>query len=101
MGKTIYVGSFEEMASASQKLRESSQEYTQIYTRLMQAASTMGEAWDGVDNLAYVERITGFTEELKEMADKLTLASEALDKQRENYMARQDDNVTQVNKLTN
>ncbi len=101
MGKTIYVASFEEMAAASQKLRASSENYTQIYTQLMQAASTMGSAWDGADNLAYVQRITGFTEELKKMAEKLALASEALDKQRANYVARQDDNITQVGKLTN
>ena len=61
----------------------------------------MGTAWEGADNLAFVEQIKGFTEELKAMADKLLTASQALDKQRANYVARQDDNITQVKKLVN
>ena len=101
MGKQISVTSFEDMAKASQKLQALSESYTEIYTQLMQEASTMGSAWEGADNLAFVERITGFTEKLKTMATKLSTASQALDRQRANYVARQDDNITQVQKLTN
>ena len=63
MGKTISVASFEDMAKASQKLQSLSETYTEIYTQLMQEASTMGSAWEGADNLAFVEQITGFTED--------------------------------------
>ena len=101
MGKTISVASFEDMAKASQRLQALSETYTEIYTQLMQEANTMGSAWEGADNLAFVERINGFTAELKTMADKLSLASQALEKQRANYVARQDNNITQVNKLVN
>ena len=95
MGKTISVASFEDMAKASQRLQSLSETYTEIYTQLMQEANTMGSAWEGADNLA------GFTEELKAMAAKLSAASQALDKQRANYVARQDNNITQVKKLVN
>lgn len=101
MGKTISVASFEDMAKASQRLQALSESYTQIYTQLMQDANTMGSAWEGADNLAFVEQINGFTEELKAMAAKLTAASQALEKQRANYVARQDNNITQVKKLAN
>jgi len=101
MGKQISVASFEDMAKASQKLQTASETYTEIYSQLMQEASTMGSAWEGADNLAFVEQINGFTEELKAMAAKLSAASQALDKQRANYVARQDNNITQVKKLTN
>lgn len=101
MGKSINVASFEDMAKASQKLQSLSETYTEIYTQLLQEASTMGAAWEGADNLAFVERINGFTEELKTMAAKLLTASQALEKQRANYVARQDDNITQVGKLVN
>jgi len=101
MGKTISVASFEDMAKASQKLQALSETYTEIYTQLMQEASTMGSAWEGADNIAFVEQITGFTEDLKMMASKLSAASQALDKQRANYVARQDNNITQVKKLAN
>jgi uncharacterized protein YukE len=101
MGKTISVASFEDMAKASQRLQALSETYTEIYTQLMQEASTMGSAWEGADNIAFVEQITGFTEDLKMMAAKLSAASQALDKQRANYVARQDNNITQVKKLAN
>lgn len=101
MGKTISVASFEDMAKASQKLQALSETYTEIYTQLMQEASTMGSAWEGADNLAFVEQISGFTEELKMMATKLSSASQTLDKQRVNYVTRQDNNITQVKKLVN
>ena len=101
MGKQISVSSFDEMAKASQKLQELSESYTEIYSQLLQEANTMGAAWEGADNLAFVDQINGFTEELKTMAQKLSVASQALDKQRANYVARQDNNITQVKKLVN
>ena len=101
MGKVISVASFDEMAKASQKLQALSESYTQIYTQLLQEANTMGTAWEGADNLAFVEQINGFTEELKAMANELNLASRVIDRQKENYIARQDNNIAQVKKLTN
>lgn len=101
MGKEIRVASFDDMAKASKKLQTLSESYTQIYEQLMQEANTMGAAWEGEDNLAFVKQINGFTEKLKMMATKLSTASQALDKQRANYVARQDNNIAQVQKLTN
>ena len=101
MGKSFSVASFEDMAKAAQKLQTLSETYTEIYTQLMQEANTMGTAWEGADNLAFVEQINGFTEVLKTMAAKLSAASQALEKQRANYVARQDSNITQVKKLAN
>jgi len=101
MGKSIRVASFEEMDKASKRLQALSESYTEIYTQLMQEANTMGSAWEAADNLAFVEQINGFTEDLKAMAAKLSLASQALEKQRANYVALQDHNITQVKKLAN
>lgn len=101
MGKTISVTSFEEMAKAAKKLQDASINYAEISGKLMNAASTMGAAWEGADNVAFVEQITGFSDDLKNMADKLSVAGEALDKQKENYVQRQNDNATQVKKLAN
>ena len=101
MGKTISVASFEDMAKAAQRLQSLSETYTEIYTQLLQEANTMGSAWEGADNLAFVEQINGFTEKLKAMAAKLSTAGQALDKQRANYVARQENNITQAKKLVN
>lgn len=101
MGKVISVASFEDLAKAAQRLQELSETYEEIYSQLMQEANTMGSAWEGADNIAFVEQINGFTEELSAMAAKLSLASQALDKQRANYVARQENNIAQVKNLTN
>jgi uncharacterized protein YukE len=101
MGKQINVASFSDLGRASKRLLQLSETYTEIYTQLLQEANTMGAAWEGADNLAFVAQINGFTDELKAMAAKLVTASEALEKQRANYVARQDDNITQVKKLVN
>lgn len=101
MGKVINVTSFEEMGRVATRLQELSEIYTEIYTQLMQEASTMGAAWEGADNVAFVNRIEGFTEELKTMATKLNLAGETLRTQKDNYVAQQESNISAVNKLTN
>ncbi len=101
MGKNINVESFDEMAKASKKLQEISDSYTSISKQLMQEASTMGTAWEGADNLAFVEKITGFTEELQAMAAALSNASQIIEQQRVNYVGRQDDNIVVVGKLAN
>ena len=58
-------------------------------------------AWEGADNQAFVEQITGFTEELKSMADKLSVSSETLHKEKQNYVERMDGNIANVKKLAN
>ena len=101
MGKAIKVTSMDEMERAARKLQSISQNYKNISTRLMQRAKTMGAAWDGADNLAFVEQISGFTEEMQAMAGRLTNAGQTLSKQRGNYAARQEANMTAVRRLTN
>ena len=87
--------------SAAQKFSQLSEEYTMVYNRLLNAAQTMGNAWNAADNLAYVDQINGFTEELKAMAAHLLQASGALEQQAKNYEAVRDNNVTSVKQLAN
>jgi len=91
----------EELGTASQTMMGLSEDYTTIYNQLLQQARTMGDAWDGEDNIAFVTQIDGFCEELKQMADKLKSVGEALKQQQTNYAERQNDNIAQVKKLVN
>jgi len=90
-----------ELHAASAKFSQLSGEYTTVYNRLMNKASTMGEAWRAADNLAFVEQITGFCDKLKAMADHLLQASQALDQQAANYETTRDTNITNVKQLAN
>lgn len=101
MGKDINVQSFSDMANASQKLASMSEEYKQLSNQLMQKCQDMGAAWEGADNQAFVEQISGFTQELDQMSQQLQTDADTLKKQKENYEQRQDDNISQVSKLAN
>ena len=90
-----------ELHSASQKLTQLSEEYAAVYNRLLNAASTMGNAWNAADNLAYVDQINGFCEDLKAMAAHLEQAAQALEQQAKNYETVRDNNVTSVKQLAN
>ena len=95
----ISVESFDQIAKAVTTLEEASSTYTTLYTQLLQKANTMGAAWEGADNQAFVEQITGFTEELKAMAEKLSLAASIPNQEKTNYTKHMDDNITNVKKL--
>ncbi|MCL2813453.1 MAG: WXG100 family type VII secretion target [Oscillospiraceae bacterium] len=85
----------------SKKFSELSGEYTNVYNSLMRTASTMGEAWKAADNLAFVEQINGFCDDLQFMADHLLQASEALRQQAENYEITRENNIVNVRQLVN
>lgn len=90
-----------ELHSASQKINQLAGDYSTVYNRLLNAASTMGEAWKAADNLAFVEQINGFCEELKAMTSHLEQAAAALEQQALNYESTRDNNVTGVRQLAN
>ena len=87
--------------AAAQKFNQLSAEYTTVYTRLLNAAQTMGNAWSAADNQVFVDQINGFCEELKAMASHLDQASQALTQQAKNYETVRDNNVTGVKQLAN
>lgn len=90
-----------ELHKASQKLAQLSENYTTVHNRLINTASTMGDAWNAADNLAFVEQIRGFCDDLEAMARHLSQVSEAVKQQALNYEAARDNNVTGVKKLVN
>jgi WXG100 family type VII secretion target len=90
-----------ELHKASGKFTDLAGQYRSVHTRLINTASTMGEAWKSADNLAFVERITGFCEELNNMTKHLEQAAAALEKQATNYETVRENNITVVNQLTN
>lgn len=90
-----------ELHNKARKLSSLSDEYTTVYNRLLTSARTMGDAWNASDNLAFVEQINGFCEELKAMADHLKQSSLAMDTQAKNYETARDNNATTVRTLAN
>jgi len=90
-----------ELHAASGKFNQYASDYKDVHTRLINKASTMGEAWKAADNLAFVEQILGFCDELQAMTEHLEQASQALKKEAENYEETRDNNIVSVKQLAN
>jgi len=90
-----------ELHRASQKFTQLADEYNSVYNRLIKCANTMGDAWKAADNLAFVDQINGFCDDLKAMTEHLKQAALALEQQAENYEETRDNNVTGVKRLAN
>ena len=90
-----------ELHKASQKFTQLAGDYTSVHNRLINTASTMGDAWKAADNLAFVEQINGFCDDLKAMTAHLEQAAGALEQQAVNYETTRDNNVTGVKQLAN
>lgn len=100
MGKTIRVTP-KDLITTGGELVAWAQTYKEIYTQLLQDAGTMGGAWQGEDNVAFVNQINGFCEKLEAMSKKLELAGTTLKQQGKNYANRQDENTAMAKKLPN
>jgi WXG100 family type VII secretion target len=100
MGKIIKVTP-EELGVVADKIANLSDSYTQIYRQLFVNVDGMGDAWQGEDNIEYINQIKGFLEELKMMADRFGSVANALRVQKDNYVNRQETNKAQVKKLNN
>lgn len=100
MGKNIQVDPAK-MDFTAAKLDELSTTYDSIAKQMMSDATTMGEAWQGEDNIAFCNQIKGFTEELSQMAKKLKNGAETLRQQSTNYKQRQDAITSSVKNLAN
>ena len=74
-----------ELEKVSQKFTSLSGEYTTVYTRLLNTANTMGDAYKSPDNLVFVSQINGLCEHLKAMAGHLDAASQILKMQADGY----------------
>lgn len=99
MPTDVKVESFSKMQSTAKQLESLSQSYSNIGKQLIQNATTMGSAWEGADNQAYVKKITNITKELEAMSNKILKASQSLNQQTQNYINRQDANVSGAGRL--
>ncbi|MBQ6679226.1 MAG: hypothetical protein IJM76_04315 [Lachnospiraceae bacterium] len=81
------------------QLKGYSEEYLKIGNEILNAATTMGQAYDSQDNRVFVEQINEFYRALQEMAKKLENAGEILNVQSQLYTAREDENTSIAQKL--
>ena len=81
------------MRTKSAQLKVHAQQYETIRKQLLQTATSIGNAYQSEDNLAYITRIEQFCVELQNMTDKLLTASNILLEQAAAYDMQEKNNT--------
>lgn len=87
--------------SAAQKMDSQAADYERQYQQLFNEVDGMGAAWQGIDNLSFVNQIKGFMDDFQKMVALMRQYSEFLKNSARTYRDTQNEIVNQAKKLTN
>ena len=76
-----------------------SQDYSSLSKQLRNIATTMGAAYESVDNKAYITRVNECCDNLDRMATKLANTAQLLRSQSSDYDTTEQNNTQQASKL--
>lgn len=100
MARTIMVDPAK-LDSAALKLDDQAAEYERQYKQLFSEVDGMAAAWQGADNLAYVNQIKGFMDDFQKMVSLMKQYSEFLKHSAKTYKDTQNDIINQAKRLSN
>lgn len=91
----------QELKDGAVKLNNHADALENIGKSFVQQGENMGDAYQGDENTAFVEKLKELSTKLYAMAEHLRNASKTLNTQAQNYEDRKNDNIAQINKLGN
>lgn len=91
----------QEMETAAGKIESLAAEYQTQYNNLYQETSNMRSAWQGKDNVAYINQIEGFKDDFEKMQTLMKNYADFLKKSAAAYRKTQEDITNQATKLRN
>ncbi|WP_234121605.1 WXG100 family type VII secretion target [Clostridium hydrogenum] len=100
MGRSIMVDPAK-LQSTSSSMDSQIAEYERQYNQLYSEVESMGAAWQGADNQAYVSQIDGFKDDFKAMVQVMKDYSDFLKSASKVYTQAQDDTINAARRLTN
>lgn len=100
MARTIIVDPTK-LDSAAQKIDTQASDYEAQYQKLFSEVDGMGAAWQGVDNLTFVNQIKGFMDDFQKMVALMRQYSEFLKFSAKTYKETQTEIVNQAKRLAN
>ncbi|WP_078552707.1 WXG100 family type VII secretion target [Bacillus alkalicellulosilyticus] len=89
------------LETAATKVDSQSADYEKLYLQLFQEIDSMGAAWKGVDNTAYVTQIKGFTDDFQRMTKLMKEYAEFLRLSAKAYRQTQSEIANNAKRLTN
>lgn len=78
-----------------------SEDYKRLYEQMYSETSAMASSWDGADNVAFVNQIDGFKDDLAKMHDLMNAYAEFLRKSAKAYRDTQNAVIQEAKKLAN
>jgi WXG100 family type VII secretion target len=100
MARTITVDPAK-LDTAAAKIDQQSADYERVYKALFSEVEGMQAAWQGTDNLAYVNQIKGFMDDFNKMTSLMKQYSEFLKVSARTYRDTQNEVVNAAKRLTN
>lgn len=89
------------LETAANKIDQQAADYERIYKQLFSEVDSMGAAWQGQDNIAFVTQIKGFMDDLQDMARAMRDYSSFLKTSATTYRNTQNEIINSARKLTN
>lgn len=100
MARTIMVDPAK-LEAAAQQMDAQAADYEKLYQQLFNEVDGMGAAWQGADNIAFVNQIKGFNDDFQKMVALMRQYSEFLRTSAKTYRETQNEIINQAKRLTN
>lgn len=89
------------LEAAAQQMDAQAADYEKLYQQLFNEVDGMGAAWQGADNIAFVNQIKGFNDDFQKMVALMRQYSEFLRTSSKTYRETQNEIINQAKRLTN
>ncbi|MFJ7729563.1 WXG100 family type VII secretion target [Neobacillus sp. NPDC097160] len=89
------------LEKAATSIDQQAADYERLYKSLFSEVEAMGAAWQGADNLAYVNQIKGFTDDFMKMKAKMDEFSHFLKTSAKTYRDTQNEVISGAKRLSN
>lgn len=89
------------LEQGASRMEEQCSSYDKTYRQLYSCVDAMQSAWQGSDNLAYVNQIKGFQKDFNQMVTLMRQYVEFLRQSAKAYRMTQEDRIAQARALTN
>jgi len=88
-----------QLENCAMRMDEDNQAYIRSYEQLFEAIESMSNAWQGVDNNAFVSKITSYASDFKQMSLLCSEYSEFLKNTARSYRSTQEELANQAGLL--
>lgn len=89
------------LEAAAQKMDAQAADYERQYNQLFSEVEGMGAAWQGADNMAFVNQIKGFTDDFQRMTGLMRQYSDFLKQSARVYRETQNETINMAKRLAN